>query len=202
MDIFGLLDGVQAIARNGLNYAQNPYDRERYEKLLDLATASYSELLALSSEELLARFRSELGYVTTKLGVSAGVFDESGNALLARRSDDKLWSLVSGWVDPNETPEETVVRELMEEVGVSARVDQLVGVFTRTASQETGPHSVVSLVYLCSIAPADLDVSHELLEARFAPIVAVNHDDWHPQHLERALRAREVWARRHAVAAE
>ena len=31
MDIVALLEELQAIARNGLAYAQNVYDRERYE---------------------------------------------------------------------------------------------------------------------------------------------------------------------------
>jgi len=29
MDIFPLLNEIQAIARNGLHYTANPYDRER-----------------------------------------------------------------------------------------------------------------------------------------------------------------------------
>ena len=33
MDILPLLDELQIIARNGLHYSQNPYDRERYERL-------------------------------------------------------------------------------------------------------------------------------------------------------------------------
>jgi Hydrolase of X-linked nucleoside diphosphate N terminal len=34
MNILPLLDELQAIARNGLAYTTNPYDRERYEHLL------------------------------------------------------------------------------------------------------------------------------------------------------------------------
>ena len=33
MDILSLLDEIQTIARNGLNFTPNPYDRERYERL-------------------------------------------------------------------------------------------------------------------------------------------------------------------------
>ena len=36
MDILSLLDEVQTIARNGLLFSENHYDRERYERLLDL----------------------------------------------------------------------------------------------------------------------------------------------------------------------
>ena len=42
MDIFSLLDGVRAIAQNGLFYAKDPFDRERYERLMGLATQTYA----------------------------------------------------------------------------------------------------------------------------------------------------------------
>jgi hypothetical protein len=61
MDIFSLLDGLQTIARNGLLYASNDFDRERYERLLALATQSYADLLAVPDEEIRKRFLNELG---------------------------------------------------------------------------------------------------------------------------------------------
>ena len=50
MDILPLLDELQTIARNGLNYTTNPYDRERFERLLALATKYYGESLDLPPE--------------------------------------------------------------------------------------------------------------------------------------------------------
>ena len=38
-----LLDELQVLARNGLTYAQNPYDRERYARLLELASLYYGD---------------------------------------------------------------------------------------------------------------------------------------------------------------
>jgi hypothetical protein len=37
-----LLDALRATAQEGLFYAENPYDRERYRKLFDLACAHYA----------------------------------------------------------------------------------------------------------------------------------------------------------------
>jgi hypothetical protein len=34
MDLFALLDDIQTIARNGLHYSRDPYERERYARLL------------------------------------------------------------------------------------------------------------------------------------------------------------------------
>ena len=43
MDVFTILDEVQTIARNGLACAENPFDRERYGRLSEVATRSYAE---------------------------------------------------------------------------------------------------------------------------------------------------------------
>ncbi|MCJ7736969.1 MAG: NUDIX hydrolase N-terminal domain-containing protein, partial [Anaerolineae bacterium] len=67
MDIFSLLDEIQAIARNGLHYTSEIYDRERYERLMELATQTYDELLDVPAEKVRARFLNELGYITPKV---------------------------------------------------------------------------------------------------------------------------------------
>ena len=47
MDILPLLDEIQAIARTGLNFTVNPYDRERYERLLKVVSDYYGQALDL-----------------------------------------------------------------------------------------------------------------------------------------------------------
>lgn len=54
--------------------------------------------------------------------VACALIDQEGKILLAQRPQGKamagLWELPGGKVEPNETPEAAVVRELQEEVGV------------------------------------------------------------------------------------
>ncbi|WP_336364914.1 NUDIX hydrolase N-terminal domain-containing protein [Halalkalicoccus salilacus] len=38
-----LIDELRIIAQNGLEYVEDPYDRERYERLLDLITDTSSQ---------------------------------------------------------------------------------------------------------------------------------------------------------------
>ena len=141
-DVVALLDEVRAIARTGLHYAENPFDRARYERLLEIAAQGYADVTGLESDVVRARFLAEIGYATAKVGADGAVFDDDDRVLLVRRADDGKWGLVAGWVDPNEAPEETIVREFAEELGVVGRVEQLVGTCFRPANAGYGPARV------------------------------------------------------------
>lgn len=191
MDILSLLEEIQTIARNGINFTPNPYDRERYERLLDVATTYYGKALDAPPQAVRQRLVGELGYITPKVGAHAAVFDPDGSILVARRTDDGRWCLPCGWVEPNEAPEETVVRETREEVGLDVRVRTLTGVFTRRAHSDYGPHSAIAIGYLCEVTGGRLRTSYEVSEVCYRPIEDVT--DWHEKHLEYALAARPIW---------
>ncbi len=192
MDIFPFLDELQTIARNGLNFTTNPYDRERYERLLDLATAYYGLALDLPAPEVKGRLASELGYITPKVGAEAAIFDADGRLLLVRRADDRLGCLPCGWVEPNESPAEAAVREAREETGLLVRALRLVDVFTRKPGQGYGPHSAIAVVYLCEVVGGTLRPSHEVTEARYRRIEEVA--DWHELHRHYAEAAQRAWS--------
>ena len=82
-----------------------------------------------------------------KLTVDAVWFDQ-GRLLLVRRGRPPFrgsWALPGGFVEPGETVEEAVVRELREETGLRAKVDGLVGVYSRPGRDPRGP--TVTLAY-------------------------------------------------------
>ena len=60
------------------------------------------------------------------LVVACALVDTDGRILLAQRPEGKsmagLWEFPGGKVEPGETPEETVIRELHEELGIVTRV--------------------------------------------------------------------------------
>ena len=107
MDIFSLLDSLRAIARNGLYYTHDPYDRQRYESLMDLTVQTYAELLEAPGETIRAQFLREMGQVTPKVGADAAIFNANGEILLMERADGRGWCLPCGFVEPNEKPSET-----------------------------------------------------------------------------------------------
>lgn len=190
IDRLELLDQIQAIARTGLHYTTDPYDRERCTRLLDLATRGYAEALDLPEPDVRARLTAETGYVTAKLGADAAIFDDQDRVLLVHRADDRKWGLVSGFVDPGETPADTIVREVAEEVGLDATIVELVDAVGRPANSGYGPHGLVAIVFLCTVAPGEIVISHESVDARYRHIEEVPAEDWHANHRTLATIAR------------
>lgn len=63
-----------------------------------------------------------------KYGVGAVITNEAGEILLAKRGPqarDKIgkWESVGGGVDEGETPEQAIIREVREEIGVEAAIE-------------------------------------------------------------------------------
>ncbi len=199
MDIFSLLDEIQTIARNGLNYTSSAYDRERYERLMRLATQTYGVLLDVSDETIRTRFLKETGYITPKVGSDAAIFDESGKILLMDRSDGSGWCLPCGWVEPNEKPVEAVIREVREETGLEIKVKHLVGVFTRMPNAKNGPHTTIAIVHLCEVSGGKLTLSHEGFALRYRSIDEVLN--WHATHERYARAAYKMWKSDHLLPA-
>ncbi|MFB6219233.1 MAG: NUDIX hydrolase N-terminal domain-containing protein [Halobacteriaceae archaeon] len=68
MDALALLDELRAMAQTGLNYADDPYDRARYERILELVETHYGETLDLPPAAVRERLADELGQVTPNGG--------------------------------------------------------------------------------------------------------------------------------------
>ena len=61
------------------------------------------------------------------LVAAAALVDADGRVLIAQRPEGKslagLWEFPGGKVEPGETPEECLIRELREEIGVETKVN-------------------------------------------------------------------------------
>jgi len=155
---------LAAMAQAGLTYSRDPYDRERCERLREIA----SELLREEPERADFSWPREDGYATPKVDVRALVI-RGGEILLVREKTSGRWSAPGGWADVNLTPAENVRKECLEEAGIAVTVDRLVSVLDRErAGHRPIAWSVYKLYFLCA-PPADAVpvAGSEIVEARY-----------------------------------
>ncbi len=85
------------------------------------------------------------------LVVACALIDPDGRVLLAQRPPDKamggLWEFPGGKVEPGETPEATLIRELAEELGIAVN-QACLAPFTFASHAYTDFHLLMPL-YVC-----------------------------------------------------
>ncbi|MBK8032803.1 MAG: NUDIX domain-containing protein [Chloroflexi bacterium] len=94
--------------------------------------------------------------------------------LLTRRTDNGLWCLPGGGVDPGETVEEACIREVWEETGLQVRVERLIGVYSspnRVIQYADGNRfQIIGLMFAVEVTGGQLTLNHEVSEfGYFAP---------------------------------
>jgi ADP-ribose pyrophosphatase YjhB (NUDIX family) len=155
-DLIRWAEALSGIARTGLGFTDNLYERERFEEVLHVAAdirAGAGSESELSAEEWVDEWmkgvgRGVPGYVTPKVAVGAVVHDGEGRILLVKRADSGLWLYPTGWADVGYSASEVAVKEVREETGMSCRPVRLIAVldglrlgFTRVP--------LYSIVFLC-----------------------------------------------------
>jgi 8-oxo-dGTP pyrophosphatase MutT (NUDIX family) len=67
--------------------------------------------------------------------VAAAIFNEKGEVLLQRRKDVNKWCVISGHVEFGETVESAILREIEEEINLTASIVRFIGVYSSPESQ-------------------------------------------------------------------
>jgi len=158
---------LKAIAQIGLTFSRDPYDRERYERIRELAAAVIAQGSGRDIPSLLEAFRVETGYATPKVDVRAAAFD-AGKILLVREVSDGAWTLPGGWADVNETPAASAVREVAEESGFEAQAVKLAAVYDyRKRNRPQHLDSIYKLFFICELTGGSARASIETSEVAF-----------------------------------
>jgi ADP-ribose pyrophosphatase YjhB (NUDIX family) len=159
---------LQAIAQNGLLFTKDPYDRERYEEIRGIAARMMAEGSGETLEVVTGLFSGQAGYATPKVDVRGVVFRDE-KILLVQEAQDGLWTLPGGWADPNESPSESVTREVWEESGFATRSVKLLAVFDRAKHNHVPlhPFHVYKLFIRCEIESGEARPSMETLDVAF-----------------------------------
>jgi ADP-ribose pyrophosphatase YjhB (NUDIX family) len=160
---------LQAIAQVGLAYSgESHFDAERYARIREIAAEMIASRGAIGENVLLETFRKETGYATPKIDVRGVVFRE-GRILLVREIADERWTLPGGWADVNQSPSESVVREVREESGFETKATRLLAVYDRDRQGHTPPFPfhVYKLFILCEIMGGRATPSAETSDVGF-----------------------------------
>ena len=140
---------VQAIAQNGLAFTTDPFDKERYTELTELVATLLATELDIPVAQAKGFWEGDEGYVTPKVDVRGGIFEDD-RVLLVRERSDGRWTLPGGWVDINDSPSGAVVREIREESGYQARAVKLAALIDkRRHPHPPGIHHIYKLFFLC-----------------------------------------------------
>ncbi len=132
---------LAAIARTGLGFSENLYERERFEEVLHVAADIKAAAAELAEEIAVERTTDHFvqewldnigvgvpGYVTPKVAIGAIVGNDAGEMLLVQRRDSGIWLYPTGWADVGYSPAEVAVKEVEEETGVECEPTRLIAV--------------------------------------------------------------------------
>ena len=162
-----LAEELRGIAKNGLLYASDHHDVERYQRVLEIASELFSLVVSYPEKWVLESLTKECGHITPKVGVAAAIFNEDKKLLLVQRSDNKLWAMPGGWAEIGETPVQSVVREVAEETGLKVRVSGLVGIYDSNIHGFKHLHHIYHIVFQCEVISGELRMNKECLAADY-----------------------------------
>jgi len=158
---------LNSLAQAGLYYYPNIYDKERYERIRDIAAEIVAYQTDLPAEKARDLFSGDDGYITPKLDTRAAVFDDEGRILLVREASG-LWALPGGWVDADQSVLENTVKEVREEAGLDVTAERLIAVIDRDRHNERlFPRKIILCFVLCVCRGGGFVPNSETVEARY-----------------------------------
>ena len=131
-----------------------------------------------------------------RTGCSATIFNPSREKiLLTRRTDNDLWCLPGGGLDPGESVTEACKREVWEETGLHVKVGKLTGVYS-------SPHQVleyadgnryhtIALNFDAEVIGGEMTISDETKEIGYFSIEEIHKIDLMSHHQKRITDALE-----------
>jgi ADP-ribose pyrophosphatase YjhB (NUDIX family) len=142
---------IQATAQTGLAYTQDNYDRQRYERLRQLAADIMVDSSGVDAEVVEGLFAQQTGYATPKVDVRGAVFKDSKVLLVQERADPGRWTLPGGWADVNRSPSECVIAEVREEAGLEVKCVKLAAIYDRARHPHVPPYAfhIYKMFFIC-----------------------------------------------------
>lgn len=160
---------IQALSQTGLAFTQDPFDRQRYQRLTEIAVEIIARHADLEPSELLPNILTQKGYATPKIDVRGAIIQDD-RILLVQDFGDGRWCLPGGWADVGESPSAMVAREVREECGLEVIPGKIVGVYDNNRQgMLVELFHAYKLVFLCDIVGGTLTPSYETPAVEYFP---------------------------------
>jgi len=157
---------LQALAQIGMHYAVNEFDRERYQRLADIAAEILNEYTQVPVDRLTVLFNSQTGYATPRVDVRSAVFKD-GKILMVRERSDNGWTLPGGWADVGDTPAAAAEREVWEEAGFRVKAQKVIGIYDANRTGVLELFHAYKIIFLCDLVGGEARPSSETSEVAF-----------------------------------
>ncbi|MBS4456976.1 NUDIX hydrolase [Tuanshanicoccus lijuaniae] len=166
MDILEWARELQALAETGLHFTQDVFDKERFERIKEIAF----EMLAQASDspvDIIAElYLMEKGYQTPKVDTRAVVWHE--DKLMLVQESDGLWALPGGWMDVTQTISSNIQKEVLEEAGAKVAVGRLLFIHDRnTHNPGLNPFTILKIFVECQYISGEFQMNAETMACGF-----------------------------------
>lgn len=163
---------LQSLAQAGLFYGKDVFDRERYQRIREIAAEMLTAPSGLPKERVMELFCCENGYQTPKLDTRAAVFQ--GDRILLVQERNGTWSLPGGWVDVNLSVKESAEKEVREEAGLEVSADLVIAVQDREKHNlPVYAYKVCKIFLLCTASGGSFQPNSETLQSGYFPLDAL-----------------------------
>lgn len=163
---------LQSLAQAGLFYGKDPFDKERYQRIREIAAEMIAQSFQLPLEKVTDIFCCGTGYQTPKLDTRAAIFND--DQILLVKEKNGTWALPGGWVDVDQSVKENTIKEVKEESGLDVTADLIIAVQDREKHNKPRYiYRVCKIFVLCSILGGEFTPNIETVESAYFPLDAL-----------------------------
>lgn len=161
---------IQQLSQTGLAFAENEYEKKRYDRLTEIAAEIVDSNTQLEKESVNKIFMEQPGYATPKIDIRAAVIKD-GKILLVQETTDNCWAMPGGWADVGDVPSEVAIRETKEESGFDVKPFKVIGVFdANRVGRRLEFFHAFKIIFLCHLLGGEAKPSSETLDVKFFPL--------------------------------
>lgn len=158
---------LQFLSQCSLAYSKDKFDRERSERIREIACEMLSYKYDIPVEKVKLDFAGEFGYQTPKVETRAAVIKDN-KILLVKEQFDGKWALPGGYQDVNMSIKENAIKEASEEAGAVVNPVKIIAVLDYNRHHHVNfPLGMVKVFVLCEYVSHSFVENTETLGAEF-----------------------------------